>query len=129
MGELGNSWQHMGFVQLALLFGFVLAYILALGRLLGAAGRVRAASMALLMSAAFVWCTSPWEHGALLVVFVIAALGVYVAAMWAMATLLAPRDAALEVANEGHVVAPDAVRASSLRSVVGAAETVASALH
>jgi len=120
----------MGFVQLVLLFGFVISYMLTLGRLLGPTARVRAALAALLSSASFVWCTSPWEHGALLVVFVIATLGLYVAAMWSMATLLAPPRATFEATDEGNVAAVGVGRmAAAPRSAIGAAETVAGALH
>ena len=89
--ELGASLQHMDFVQLVLLFGFLTSYVLALGRLFGARVRWRSALLAVLCAAGFASRTVPWEHGAMLVVFVIGALGLFVAATWLMAVLLAPQ--------------------------------------
>lgn len=102
MAELGLSLERMSFLQLLLLLGFVAGYMLALGGLLGARGRWRAAGLAVALAAGFVAVTRPWEHGALLVVFVVGALGLFVLGTWVMARLLAPRlQGATLVAAEG----------------------------
>ena len=91
MTELGNSLERMSFMQLLLLFAFVTSYVLAVGGLLGGVARRRAAAMALLLAAGFAALTDPWVHGALLVAFVVAGLGVFVAFSWLLARLLGPR--------------------------------------
>jgi hypothetical protein len=105
MTELGNSLERMSFAQLLLLFAFVASYVLALGGLLGPRSRRRAALLALACAAGFTAATDPWVHGALLMVFVIAALGLFVVASWLLARLLGSRgeaagDAAAEVQAE-----------------------------
>jgi hypothetical protein len=91
MSELGDSLERMSFMQLALLFGFVTSYVLAIGGLFGPANRRRAALLALLQAVAFAALTDPWVHGALLVVFVVAGLGLFVLLSWLLARLLGPR--------------------------------------
>ena len=91
MTELGNSLERMSFMQLLLLFGIVTGYVVAVGGLFGTATRLRAAAAALLQVVAFAVLTDPWVHGALLVAFVVAGLGVFVAFSWLLARLLGPR--------------------------------------
>lgn len=91
MTELGLSLERMSFLQLVLLLGFVAAYMLAIGGLLEPRGRWRAAGLSLLLAAGFVAATDPWVHGALLVVFVVGGLGLFVFFTWVMARLLASR--------------------------------------
>jgi len=95
MTELGDSLERMSFMQLLLLFGFVTCYVLALGGLFGSTIRLRAAALALVQAAAFITLTDPWVHGALLIIFVIAGLGLFVMLAWLLARLLAPRPAPL----------------------------------
>jgi hypothetical protein len=91
MSELGDSLERMSFMQLVLLFGFVTTYVLALGGMFGPVMRRRAALLALLQTAAFVALTDPWVHGALLVVFVVAGLGLFVMLSWLLARFFGPR--------------------------------------
>jgi hypothetical protein len=77
---------------LLLLFAFVTSYMLALGGLLGAAGRWRAALLALGLAIGFAAKTDPWVHGALLVAFVVAALGLFVMCTWLLARWLGPHE-------------------------------------
>jgi hypothetical protein len=95
MTELGDSLERMSFMQLLLLFGFVTCYVLALGGLFGTTVRLRAGVLALLQAVGFTVLTNPWVHGALLVVFVVAGLGLFVMLSWLLARLLAPRALAL----------------------------------
>lgn len=92
MNELGDSLERMSFMQLLLLFVFVTSYVLALGNLLGAVARRRAALLALLSAAGFAALTDPWVHGALLVAFVVAGLGLFVVLSWLLARMLGPRQ-------------------------------------
>lgn len=101
MNELGHSLERMSFVQLLLLFGFVTTYMVSLGGLFGAWVRLRAAAAALAQAVAFVVLTDPWVHGALLVVFVIGALGVFVLLSWLLARLFGPRSLPLPAADSG----------------------------
>ena len=93
MNELGNSLERMSFVQLLLLFAFVTSYVLALGGLLGTPARRRTAVLALVLAVAFSALTDPWVHGALLMAFVVAALGLFVMLSWLLARLFGPRVA------------------------------------
>jgi hypothetical protein len=92
MTELGDSLERMSFMQLLLLFGFVTSYVLALGGMFGATVRLRAGGLALLQALAFTALTDPWVHGALLMVFVVAGLGLFVMLSWLLARLLGPRQ-------------------------------------
>jgi hypothetical protein len=96
MNELGDSLERMSFMQLLLLFGFVTTYVVAVGGLFGTAVRLRAAGLALVQAVAFAALTDPWVHGALLVAFVVAGLGLFVMLSWLLARLLGPRPQAVE---------------------------------
>jgi hypothetical protein len=100
MAELGDSLERMSFMQLLLLFGFVASYVLALGGMFGARSRLRAALLALALAVAFTALTDPWVHGALLMVFVIAGLGLFVLLTWLLARLLAPRPVPVESTSD-----------------------------
>ena len=92
MAELGDSLERMSFMQLLLLFGFVTCYVLAIGGLFGSTVRLRAAGLALLQAGAFTALTDPWVHGALLMVFAVAGLGLFVVLSWLLARALGPRQ-------------------------------------
>jgi hypothetical protein len=93
MSELGQSLERMSFMQLLLLLAFVAAYVLSLGAMLGSRWRRRAAALALVLAVGFAASTEPWVHGALLVVFVVAGLGLFVLLSWLLARVLGPRQA------------------------------------
>jgi hypothetical protein len=100
MAELGDSLERMTFMQLLILFAFVASYVLALGGMLGAGSRLRAALLALALAVAFTALTDPWVHGALLMIFVIAGLGLFVLLSWLLARFLAPRPVSVEPATD-----------------------------
>ena len=106
MGELGDSLERMSFMQLLLLFGFVTGYVLALGGLFDTTVRLRAAALALAQAVGFAALTDPWVHGALLVVFVVAGLGLFVVLSWLLARLLGPRPQP-EPADTSVLAVPD----------------------
>ena len=93
MTDLSDSLQRMTFAQLVLLLGFLTAYVLALGGMLGNGGRRNAGVVAAGCAAGFSAFTDPWEHGALLMVFVVAGLGLFVMFAWLLARMAAPRQA------------------------------------
>lgn len=93
MSELGDSLERMSFMQLLLLFSFVTSYMLALGGMLGAPARIKAALLALALAAAFAAMTDPWVHGALLMAFVVAGLGLFVLASWLLVWMIGARHA------------------------------------
>lgn len=96
MSELGDSLERMSFMQLLLLFGFVTTYAAAVGGLFGTAVRLRAAAAALMQGVAFASLTDPWVHGALLLAFVVAGLGLFVMLSWLLGRLLGPRRLPVE---------------------------------
>lgn len=100
MAELGDSLERMSFMQLLLLFGFVTAYMVSVGGLFGGRVRLRAACLSLALAVAFAAQTDPWVHGALLVVFVVAGMGLFVLLSWLLARLLGPRQAPQPVPTE-----------------------------
>jgi hypothetical protein len=102
MSELGDSLDRMSFTQLLLLFGFVTCYVLALGGLFGSVLRWRAALLALLQAVAFATLTDPWVHGALVVVFVVAGLGLFMMASWLLARVLLPRPLPLPADSQAE---------------------------
>jgi hypothetical protein len=106
MTDLGDSLERMGFMQLLLLFGFVTAYVVALGGMLNVPLRQRAALLALLLAAAFVTMTDPWVNGALLIIFVVAGLGLFVMLSWLLARLLGPRELPVDVEAETALPSP-----------------------
>jgi hypothetical protein len=106
MTELGDSLERMSFMQLLLLFGFVTSYVVALGGMLSVRLRKRAALLALLLAVAFMALTDPWVHGALLMVFVIAGLGLFVVLSWLLASLLGPRELPVEAAADPALSLP-----------------------
>ena len=90
MTDLSDSLQRMTFTQLALMFGFLTSYVLALGGMLGSAWRRHAGVLALVCAVGFAACTDPWVHGALLMAFVVAGLGLFVMLSWLLARLFSP---------------------------------------
>lgn len=100
MSELVDSLERMNFMQLLLLFGFVTTYAAAVGSLFGMALRLRAAAAALVQAVAFAALTDPWVHGALLLAFVVAGLGLFVVLSWLLARMLGPRPLAVEMPAE-----------------------------
>jgi hypothetical protein len=107
MADLGHSLERMSFQQLLLLLGFVAAYMLAVGAMFGSRWRRRCAALAAVLAAGFAASTDPWVHGALLVVFVVAGLGLFVGTSWLLARMLVPPDPAPEPAPAGDT-APSA---------------------
>ena len=97
MNELSDSLERMSFMQLLLLFGFVTTYVVAVGGLFGTTIRLRAAGLALLQAVAFAALTDPWVHGALLVAFAVAGLGLFVMLSWLLARMLGPRPLPVDV--------------------------------
>ena len=114
MAELGDSLERMSFMQLLLLFGFVTCYVLSLGGLFGSTLRWRAAGAALLLAVAFSAMTDPWVHGALLVVFVVAGLGLFVMLSWLLARLLGPRPQPAPVDSAAEFTADSAADTTTL---------------
>jgi hypothetical protein len=87
MGDLSITLNDMGFVQLVLAFAFLISYALAIGGMFGPLGRRRAALAAFAAAVAFAAVTKPWVNGALLVVFAIAGVGLFITLVWAMSLL------------------------------------------
>ena len=84
---LQYSLAGMGFTELALAFVALTGYALALNGALAARTRWRAAWAAMLAAVAFCVFANPWVHGVVLVVLGVAAMGLWVAAAWAISAL------------------------------------------
>ena len=74
--------NHLGLAQMVLAWLFVACYALALGGMLGPKGSLRAGLVAAVAAMVFSALSDEWVHGALLVLFAIAGMGVFVAASW-----------------------------------------------
>lgn len=109
MSELGDSLERMSFMQLLLLFAFVTSYVLAVGGLLGGPARRRMAGLAVLLAAGFAALTDPWVHGALLAVFVVAGLGLFVMLSWLLVWMLGPRQTPSALAAETGTPVPSSM--------------------
>ena len=123
MTELGDSLARMSFMQLLVLFAFVTSYMLALGGMLGTAARLRAALLAFALAFGFAALTDPWVHGALLMAFVVAGLGLFVVLTWLLARLLGPSPSPVAVDDPRRsVLDAEVVPSRSLDSPPGATD-------
>lgn len=87
MSELNRTLHGLGFEQLLLALVFLASYALALSGLTGERGRRRAALLALLAAIGFAARTDPWVHGALLMAFAVAGMGLFILAVWLVCSL------------------------------------------
>jgi hypothetical protein len=76
--------KNLSFAQMVCAWLFVACYALALGGMLSAKGSLRAGGVALIAAALFSAFSDDWVHGALLVLFAVAGMGLFVAASWAL---------------------------------------------
>ncbi|MEO7852073.1 MAG: hypothetical protein ABIR94_07435 [Rubrivivax sp.] len=93
MTDLNDSLQRMGFMQLAMLFSFLTTYVLAIGGMLHGRARLHSSAIAATSAVGFAGFTDPWVHGALLIVFVVAGLGLFAALSWLLAHFVVPAQA------------------------------------
>jgi hypothetical protein len=77
--------NKMSFAQMVLAWAFVGCYALALGGMLGATSSFKAGLAAACAAAAFCMLSDQWVHGALLVIFAVAGMGLFVALAWLLA--------------------------------------------
>jgi hypothetical protein len=76
--------KNLSFAQIVLAWVFMASYALALGGMLGAKGSLRAAGAALVAAVLFSALSDDWVHGALLILFAVAGMGVFVATSWVL---------------------------------------------
>jgi hypothetical protein len=84
IGEIRGSLDAIGFEQQAFLFAFLASYPLTLGGLLASRGRRIAGITATASMIGFTIATDPWIHGVLVVVVIVAGMGMFIAAVWAL---------------------------------------------
>ncbi len=114
LDEVLNSLRSMSQLQLLLAFGACTGYALVQGSLVGTKGRRIALGSTLLCSLGFAFESAEWMHAAMLVVFAIAGLGLFVAGTWLLSRALGfaqPRAVAefaeaVEAAEAGIPSAP-----------------------
>lgn len=85
MSDLHQSLRHMGLPQLLLALIFLCSYGVALGGMLGATGRWRAAGVAATSAITFGFFTDPWEHAVMMVAFAVIGFGLFLALAWLLA--------------------------------------------
>lgn len=82
MDDILFTLNNLSLVQMVLAWLFVASYALALGGMLGSEGSLRAGLVAALSAVLFSALSLDWVHGALLVVFAIGGMGLFVATSW-----------------------------------------------
>ena len=82
MDDIVLTLNNLSLVQMVLAWLFVASYALALGGMLGPKGSLRAGLVAALAAVLFSALSLDWVHGALLVVFAVGGMGLFVAASW-----------------------------------------------
>lgn len=82
MDDILLTLNNLSLVQMVLAWLFVASYALALGGMLGPKGSLRAGLVAALAAVLFSAFSLDWVHGALLVLFAVAGMGLFVAASW-----------------------------------------------
>ena len=76
--------KNLSFAQMVLAWLFVACYALALGGLLSAKGRLRAGGAAVLSSVSFAALSDNWVHGALLMLFAVGGMALFVITSWVL---------------------------------------------
>lgn len=89
MDDITASLNKLSLLQMVCAWTFVACYALALGGVLEARGSRRAAGTAVLAAVLFCALSENWVHGALLVLFAVAGMGLFVAAAWVLARFAA----------------------------------------
>ncbi|MBL0729940.1 hypothetical protein [Piscinibacter sp. HJYY11] len=89
MEDINASLNKLSLLQMICAWAFVACYALALGGMLEARGARRAAALAVIAAALFCALGDNWVHGALLVTFAVAGMGLFVAVAWALARSVA----------------------------------------
>lgn len=87
---LDHVHSPMPTLHLFLLFLFVGAYVMAVGRLFGARGRRRSAIVALLAGIGVCVLTTPWMVGVLIVVGCVGGVGLFILVAMGLSRLFAP---------------------------------------
>jgi MFS family permease len=88
MEDITTSLNKLSLLQMVLAWTFVACYALALGGMLESRGARRAAALAVVAAVVFCALSENWVHGALLVMFAVAGMGVFVAAAWALVSVV-----------------------------------------
>lgn len=86
MEGIVGTLKHLSFAQMILAWLFVGCYALAIGGMLGGTGSARSGVVAAISGVAFALLSDQWVHGALLILFAVAGMGVFVIAAWLLAS-------------------------------------------
>ncbi len=120
--------RTMGLLQLLLAFVACMTYLLAQGRLLGAAGRRRAALAAVSSVSGFVAMDRDWASAIVLVAFAVAALGSFAALVW-LTTRAIGMDRAPDPGSGSDTAAASAGRRASAGSAASTNRRSAGGAH
>ncbi|MGY4827678.1 hypothetical protein ACVNIS_03770 [Sphaerotilaceae bacterium SBD11-9] len=80
-----STLRHLSFTQMICAWLFVGCYALAVGGMLGGTGSLRSGVVAAVSGALFAAFSDEWVHGALLILFAVAGMGLFVAVAWLLA--------------------------------------------
>lgn len=84
MDDIVLTLNSLSFAQMGLAWLFVACYALALGGMLGPRSSLRAGLFAAVAAVVFSALSANWVHGALLMFFAIAGMGLFVATSWVL---------------------------------------------
>jgi hypothetical protein len=76
--------KNLSFAQMVLAWLFVACYALALGGMLSTQGRLRAIGAAVISSVSFAALSDDWVHGALLMLFAVGGMALFVITSWVL---------------------------------------------
>ena len=114
--------KNLSFAQMVLAWLFVACYALALGGMLSAKGRLRSVGVSVLSGVAFAALSDDWVHGALLMLFAIGGMALFVITSWVLTYTSA------WLLRRGERAAPVAVGAAAVAETAPSSHGVLGAL-
>ncbi|HET7794136.1 MAG TPA: hypothetical protein VFL64_12205 [Rhizobacter sp.] len=85
MDGILSTLRHLSFAQMICAWLFVGCYALAVGGMLGGTGSLRSGVVAAVSGVLFAAFSDEWVHGALLILFAVAGMGLFVVVAWLLA--------------------------------------------
>jgi hypothetical protein len=114
--------KNLSFAQMVLAWLFVACYALALGGMLSTKGRLRAIGAAVISSVSFAALSDDWVHGALLMLFAVGGMALFVITSWVLTYTSA------WLLQRGERAAPAAIGATAVAETAASSHGVLGAL-
>jgi hypothetical protein len=124
LAELDRHWHTLQFLQMLLLFLFVIAYLTAIGRVWAGRGRRRAAALAAAAAVGLCLTIDPWTVGALMVAGAVGSVGLFVLATMFMSRAIGAVDTVVPASAADDAAAPLAPAADRRGRPTAARSTV-----